>query len=185
MNFSRQDFFIPQSRKRTRSISLKLALPMAVSTLLFSPSLRAETVSDSAKPAEQVEKEKKTKKQKESAKTVAAAQKNNSSSTENVTVTGTRLSQSRLTNIMAGVSVSAEQVRKRGYTDLGLALLRENTAFSIGDQSPIGAQGLGAGQSFVSLLGLGSQRTLTLINGMRMVGGGLGFCLWSRLRFTG
>ncbi|MBB2188066.1 TonB-dependent receptor [Gluconacetobacter liquefaciens] len=90
---------------------------------------------------------------------------------EAVTVTGTRLSQSRLTNVMAGSTVSAEQLRTRGYTDMGIALLRENTAFSLGDQTPIGTQGMAAGQSFSSLLGLGSQRTLTLIDGMRMVGG--------------
>ena len=91
---------------------------------------------------------------------------------ETVTVTGTRLSQTRLTNVMAGTTVDAEQLRARGYTDLGLALLRENTAFTVGDNSPIGSQGsFGAGQSFIALLGLGSQRTLTLIDGMRMVGG--------------
>ncbi|GFE93357.1 TonB-dependent receptor [Acetobacter persici] len=171
MNFSRQEFFIPQSIRRVRSTGFRLALPMAMSTLLFSPLVRAETVPEIVKPSEQVKKDKKTKKQKDSEKTVAAVQKSGNSSTETLTVTGTRLSQSRLTNVMAGVTVGADQVRKRGYTDLGLALLRENTAFSLGDQSPIGGQGLGAGQSFVSLLGLGSQRTLTLIDGMRMVGG--------------
>ncbi|KXV22285.1 TonB-dependent receptor [Gluconobacter japonicus] len=95
-----------------------------------------------------------------------------SSAPEIVTVTGTRLSQTRLTNVMAGVTVDAAQLRARGYTDMGLALMRENTAFTVGDNSPIGSQGsFGAGQSMVSLLGLGSQRTLTLIDGMRMVGG--------------
>ncbi|MCX2562178.1 Plug domain-containing protein [Acetobacter farinalis] len=173
MSFSRKDFFYSSIQNRAGSISLRLALPMAVSTLLFSPFLHAEAAPEIVKSTEQVKKDKKAKKQqdKDSAKTVAAVQKSGSSSTENVVVTGTRLSQSRLSNVMAGVTVNADQVRKRGYTDLGLALLRENTAFSLGDQSPIGSQGLGAGQSFVSLLGLGSQRTLTLIDGMRMVGG--------------
>ncbi|MBF0875771.1 TonB-dependent receptor [Gluconobacter cerevisiae] len=91
---------------------------------------------------------------------------------ETVTVTGTRLSQTRLTNVMAGSSLSADQIKKRGYTDIGIALMRENPAFGVGDNTPIGSQGsFGAGQSFTSLFNLGSQRTLTLIDGMRMVGG--------------
>ncbi|WP_245642010.1 TonB-dependent receptor domain-containing protein [Neokomagataea thailandica] len=93
-------------------------------------------------------------------------------SQEFVSVTGTRLAKNRLNNVMAGTTVDGAQLRARGYTDLSLAMLRENTAFSLGDASPIGGQNsFGAGQSFSSLLGLGSQRTLTLINGMRMVGG--------------
>ncbi|QDH17954.1 TonB-dependent receptor [Swingsia samuiensis] len=74
---------------------------------------------------------------------------------------------------MAGSSITAAQIHRRGYTDLGIALMRENTAFTVGNNSPIGNQnsnGMGAGQSFVSLLGLGSQRTLTLVDGMRVVG---------------
>ncbi|MFT9071258.1 TonB-dependent receptor domain-containing protein [Gluconobacter potus] len=95
-----------------------------------------------------------------------------SDAAEVVTVTGTRLSQTRLTNVMAGTSLSADQIKKRGYTDIGIALIRENPAFGVGDNSPIGSQGsFGAGQSYTSLLNLGSQRTLTLIDGMRMVGG--------------
>lgn len=91
---------------------------------------------------------------------------------EQIVVTGTRLSQTRLTNVMAGTTISAEQLHKRGYVDLGLAMLRENTALGVGDNSPVGNQGsFGAGQSFTNLLNLGSQRTLTLVNGMRMVGG--------------
>ncbi|GBR05840.1 TonB-dependent receptor [Asaia siamensis] len=94
------------------------------------------------------------------------------SGTEMLYVTGTRLTQSRLTNVMAGSTLSADQLQRRGYLDLGLALLRENPAVSVGDNSPLGTQSaFGAGQSFVSLLNLGSQRTLTLVDGMRMGGG--------------
>ncbi|MBS1076026.1 TonB-dependent receptor [Gluconobacter sp. Dm-74] len=102
----------------------------------------------------------------------ASAEAENLKVSETVTVTGTRLSQTRLTNVMAGTSLSADQIKKRGYTDIGIALMRENPAFGVGDNTPIGAQGsFGAGQSFTSLLNLGSDRTLTLIDGMRMVGG--------------
>ncbi|WP_198024311.1 TonB-dependent receptor plug domain-containing protein [Asaia astilbis] len=92
--------------------------------------------------------------------------------TETLYVTGTRLTQSRLSNVMAGSTLSSEQIKRRGYLDLGLALLRENPAVSIPDNAPVGGQNMyGTGQSFVSLLNLGSQRTLTLVDGMRMGGG--------------
>ncbi|WP_395495931.1 TonB-dependent receptor domain-containing protein [Acetobacter sp. KSO5] len=95
-----------------------------------------------------------------------------SSKSEDVTVTGTRLSQTRLSNVMAGSTLDAKQLAARGYTNLGLALLRENPAFSVPSNSPVGSQGSwGAGQTFSGLLALGDQRTLTLIDGMRMVGG--------------
>ena len=96
----------------------------------------------------------------------------NADAIEQVTVTGTRLSQTRLTNVMAGTTLDADQLKARGYTNLGLALLRENPAFSVPSNSQIGSQNSwGAGQTFTGLLALGEQRTLTLINGMRMVGG--------------
>ncbi|WP_336761858.1 TonB-dependent receptor domain-containing protein [Asaia sp. VD9] len=92
--------------------------------------------------------------------------------TETIYVTGTRLSQTRLTNVMAGSTLDGTQIRRRGYYDLGTALLRENPAASVGGNSPMGTQNsFGAGQSFVSLLNLGAQRTLTLVDGMRMAGG--------------
>ncbi|GAC88893.1 TonB-dependent outer membrane receptor [Gluconobacter thailandicus F149-1 = NBRC 100600] len=102
----------------------------------------------------------------------SALQQAPSSAPETVTVTGTRLSQTRLTNVMAGTRLDAKQLAARGYTNLGLALLRENPAFSTPSNSPIGSQGkFGAGQTFMALFNLGEQRTLTLVNGMRMVGG--------------
>ncbi|RBM06169.1 TonB-dependent receptor [Novacetimonas cocois] len=91
---------------------------------------------------------------------------------EDITVTGTRLSQTRLSNVTAGTTLDAKQLQARGYSNLGLALLRENPAFSVPSNSPVGSQGSwGAGQTFSGLLALGDQRTLTLIDGMRMVGG--------------
>lgn len=91
---------------------------------------------------------------------------------EDVTVTGTRLSQTRLSNVTAGTTLDAKQLQARGYSNLGLALLRENPAFSLPSNTPIGSQGAwGAGQTFSGLLALGDQRTLTLVDGMRMVGG--------------
>ncbi|WP_179193827.1 TonB-dependent receptor domain-containing protein [Acetobacter malorum] len=93
------------------------------------------------------------------------------SNTENVTVTGSRLLQNRLTNTMATMDLGADQIQARGYTNLGLALMRENPNYSVPDNSPLGAQNgyYGAGQTYGDLLDLGSQRTLTLVNGRRFV----------------
>ncbi|MGV4877473.1 TonB-dependent receptor domain-containing protein [Acetobacter indonesiensis] len=93
------------------------------------------------------------------------------SNTEHVTVTGSRLLQNRLTNTMATMELGADQIQKRGYTNIGLALMRENPNYAVPDNSPIGAQqgNFGAGQTYGNLLNLGSQRTLTLVNGRRFV----------------
>lgn len=170
-----QGFFIPQLKPRTRPSSLKLAVPMAVSTLLFSPLLRAETVQKDATSVTQPEKDKKSKKQKNikvaQNKTILKKAEGNSSNSENITVTGSRLTLNRLTNNMATMDLDATQLKARGYTNVGLALMRENPNYSAPDNSPIGKQNgsFGAGQTYADLLGLGAQRTLTLVNGRRFV----------------
>lgn len=93
------------------------------------------------------------------------------SNTERVTVTGSRLLQNRLTNTMATMDLGADQIQARGYTNLGLALMRENPNYGVPDNSTLGPQqgAYGAGQTYADLLDLGSQRTLTLVNGRRFV----------------
>lgn len=93
------------------------------------------------------------------------------SNTEHVTVTGSHLLQNRLTNTMATMDLDAKQIQARGYTNLGLALMRENPNYGVPDNSTIGSQSgaFGAGQTYGDLLDLGSQRTLTLVNGRRFV----------------
>jgi outer membrane receptor protein involved in Fe transport len=65
--------------------------------------------------------------------------------------------------------VSAATFDDRGYLDVGQALT-ELPAFSVMPSSAANTQaGFGIAQSFVDLYGLGSQRTLVLINGRRFV----------------
>lgn len=91
---------------------------------------------------------------------------------EQIVVTGSRLAHKAINDIAPSYSVDAAQLSARGYTNLGTALLREDTAFSSPDNSTAGQQGsFGAGQFFASMLGMGSQRTLTLVNGHRFVSG--------------
>ena len=90
---------------------------------------------------------------------------------ETVTVTGSRLQKGRLTDNMASMTLGEDQIRHRGYTNIGMALMTENPNYSTPANSPVGAAGgaFGAGQTYGDLLGLGAQRTLTLVNGRRFV----------------
>ena len=64
---------------------------------------------------------------------------------------------------------TAETFDQRGYLDVGQAL-SELPAFGVQPSSAANTQaGFGIAQSFVDLYGLGSQRTLTLVNGRRFV----------------
>jgi iron complex outermembrane recepter protein len=101
--------------------------------------------------------------------TDAAAVAGQSALSDNeIIVTGSRIARAKVTAQPAEV-LGAEQISKRGYTNLGNAL-QELPAFSVPSNSPIGAQGsFSAGQSFVNLYNLGSQRTLSLVNGHRFV----------------
>lgn len=90
-----------------------------------------------------------------------------------IVVTGSRLSQNP--NSVAAspiVSVSADELRKTGQTDIA-AVLRSVPALissgTIADSIDRGAGG--AGQATLNLRGLGSNRTLVLVNGRRHVSG--------------
>ncbi len=88
-------------------------------------------------------------------------------STADVVVTGTRTS-SKITD-QPVVAISGDSIINQGYTQIGQALTNQ-PQFGVPANSPIGNQGsFGAGQSFVNLYNLGSQRTLTLVNGERFV----------------
>lgn len=85
-----------------------------------------------------------------------------------IVVTGSRIVRAKVTAQPATV-LGSEEIVKKGYTNLGSAL-QELPAFSIPGNSPIGSQGsFSAGQTFVNLYNLGSQRTLSLVNGHRFV----------------
>ncbi len=67
------------------------------------------------------------------------------------------------------VVLGSQQIENLGYTNLADAL-SELPQFGVPGNSPVGGQsGFGAGQNFLDFFGLGSQRTLTLVNGRRFV----------------
>jgi iron complex outermembrane recepter protein len=87
-----------------------------------------------------------------------------------IIVTGSRIARSRNDTVEPVQTLSSEQIEARGFNTLGQAL-NELPSFGVADSSPVGVQSsFGPGQSFVNFFGLGSQRTLTLVNGRRFVG---------------
>jgi iron complex outermembrane recepter protein len=88
---------------------------------------------------------------------------------QEVVVTGSRIARPDLDRLEPTMITSAATFDERGYLDVGQAL-SENPAFGVQPSSSSNAQSTtGIAQSFVDLYGLGSQRTLTLVNGRRFV----------------
>jgi iron complex outermembrane recepter protein len=86
-----------------------------------------------------------------------------------VVVTGSRIARPEFDNLEPTTSVDAKTFAQRGYLDVAQAL-NELPAFAVAPSGPANTQsGFGIAQSFVDLYGLGSQRTLTLVNGRRFV----------------
>jgi len=87
-----------------------------------------------------------------------------------IIVTGSRIPRAGFDTIQPALVTSAEQIDARGYTNVGQAL-SELPAFGVPGNSNVGAQAgsFGAGQTFADFFSLGSQRTLTLVNGRRFV----------------
>jgi outer membrane receptor protein involved in Fe transport len=89
---------------------------------------------------------------------------------QEVVVTGSRIARPEFDNIEPTTAIDSKAFDQRGYLDVGQALA-ELPAFGVAPSSAANTQaGLGGiAQSFVDLYGLGSQRTLTLVNGRRFV----------------
>jgi len=88
---------------------------------------------------------------------------------QEVVVTGSRIARPEFDNLEPTTSVDSKTFDQRGYLDVGAAL-NELPAFGVAPSSAGNQQtGFGVAQSFVDLYGLGSQRTLTLVNGRRFV----------------
>ncbi|HEY6925807.1 MAG TPA: TonB-dependent receptor [Steroidobacteraceae bacterium] len=89
---------------------------------------------------------------------------------EEVVVTGSRIKRAGFDTVEAALVNGSEQIQKRGYTNVAQAL-NETPGFALSGNDPIGRSQsrLTTAQSFVDLFGLGSQRTLTLVNGRRFV----------------
>ena len=90
---------------------------------------------------------------------------------EEIVVTGSRISRPNFETLQPSVVIDSAQIESRGFETLGQAI-NEQPSFGVPGASPVGAaQGgsFGSGQSFVNFLGLGDQRTLTLVNSRRFV----------------
>src|SRR5580698_8543375 len=88
---------------------------------------------------------------------------------QEVIVTGSRIARPEFDNLEPTGTVDAKTFDERGYLDVGQAL-SENPAFGVQPSSSANTQSaFGIAQSFVDLYGLGSQRTLTLVDGRRFV----------------
>jgi iron complex outermembrane receptor protein len=88
---------------------------------------------------------------------------------EAVVVTGSRIRRADLVSAQPIQVISSETMDAKGYTNLADAL---NDMPSAGiPVNPIGDQGsFGTGRNYINLFNLGSNRTLTLVNGRRFVG---------------
>jgi len=103
--------------------------------------------------------------------TPAAAQTEDGSAAatqiQEVVVTGSRIRRSSVETDQPTQFVSSEAMVARGYANVADAL---NDLPQVGiPESPRGDQGTNAGRNYLNLLGLGSQRTLTLVNSRRFV----------------
>lgn len=88
---------------------------------------------------------------------------------QDVVVTGSRIARPEFETLQPTQVVGAAQIENRGYTNVG-QVLSEIPAFGPPGNSGVGAQSsFGPAQTFVDFFGLGTQRTLVLVNGRRFV----------------
>jgi len=87
-----------------------------------------------------------------------------------IVVTGSRIERAGFDTLQAATVDDAELIRKRGFLNVAEAL-ESNPLFGTSDSSGVGGNQSvnGTGQRFVDMFSLGSQRTLTLVNGRRFV----------------
>jgi iron complex outermembrane recepter protein len=84
-----------------------------------------------------------------------------------IVVTGSRIKRAGFDTVQPATVVDAKLLSDRATNNIG-DLLSKQPGFGLPGSSSIGDQSdLSVGQSFVDFLGLGSQRTLTVVNGMR------------------
>ncbi len=89
---------------------------------------------------------------------------------QEIVVTGSRIARPNLERLQPTTILSSDFLDKRANTNI-IDSLSELPAFGEPDNNLTGAQSsFGAGQSFANLYGLGSERTLTLVDGRRFVG---------------
>lgn len=88
---------------------------------------------------------------------------------EAIVVTGSRIKRAGFDTLQPAVAVDRQQIENQAVTNIG-ELLNSQAGFGIPSASPTGVQARATlGQSHINFLGLGSSRTLTLVNGKRFV----------------
>ncbi|MEZ5561186.1 MAG: TonB-dependent receptor [Pseudomonadales bacterium] len=88
---------------------------------------------------------------------------------ETMVVTGSRIPRAGFDTMLPATQIDAERLRIAGYTNAADAL-NDLPSFGLPGASTQGDQSeYSVGNNFVNFLGLGSQRTLTLVNGRRFV----------------
>ena len=87
---------------------------------------------------------------------------------ESIVVTGSRIRRAGFDTLEPATVVSSEYLEARGLTNVADAL-NEIPGFGVGVNPDGGQSSFGVGQNFVNRFGLGSARTLTLVNGRRFV----------------
>lgn len=87
---------------------------------------------------------------------------------DQIVVTGSRIRRTEISGNTPVFTFDENLLETRGFTNVA-DLLNQSPLFG-GSQTPLGAQnGFTAGQNQVNLFDLGTQRTLTLVNGRRLV----------------
>ena len=87
---------------------------------------------------------------------------------ETITVTGSRIRRAGFDTLEPAIVVDSEYIKDRGLTNVADAL-NEIPGFGVGVTPEGGQSGFGVAVNFVNRFGLGTNRTLTLINGRRAV----------------
>jgi outer membrane receptor protein involved in Fe transport len=93
---------------------------------------------------------------------------NDDKAIQEVVVTGSRIVRAGYDTLEPASVVTGEYISSRGLTNIADAL-NESPGFGTGTTPEGGQSSFGPGLSFVNRFGLGSNRTLTLINGRRFV----------------
>ncbi|WP_332700742.1 TonB-dependent receptor plug domain-containing protein, partial [Devosia sp.] len=102
--------------------------------------------------------------------TQAGAQQLAANDVDEVIVTGSRIKREDITGVGPATVVSQEQIARAGITNVEALLQRlPASAGNAGNQTNAYWTGNGYGTAQVNLRGLGINRTLTLINGRRVV----------------
>ncbi|VTO16658.1 TonB-dependent receptor plug domain-containing protein [Brevundimonas vancanneytii] len=105
----------------------------------------------------------------------ASAQEVDVTNVDDIVVTGSRIKRQDISGVGPATVVTGEDIERTGITNVETLLQRlPASAGAAGNQTNSYWTGNGYGTAQVNLRGLGINRTLTLINGRRVVNGGTG-----------